>query len=313
MEIKLLIAIGNTGLDNTTINYLSTLFQGNSEVKFDLLSVVPLSGVTESQRLLSDIGTASSTNPAASKKEKNARIHLRDLKKRLHDAGVKNEQISCETKFSWANVSTTLIQHGQSGLYDAIVLNKRDLSLLEKMIIGSISTDLWLKVHSVPLWMVSGDPVNTSNFLVPVDCSFHTLNAVDHLAFILQGNPKAVIILFHSCALLADEHITPKEDFYNKWGKDWCDQHLRGDADGHYHFHAAEQILIENGILSSNIYWKKNEEGIEPAQVIARERKKHLYSTLVMGRRQYKEKNIFKGVTDRVLANVKNVTLWVVG
>ncbi len=198
-----------------------------------------------------------------------------------------------EALFSWANVSTTTLHQGMSGLYDAIVLSKRDMSLLQKISTGSISSDLWFKNHSVPLWVVSGEP-NASNFLVPVDCSIHTLNAVDHLAFILQGDPEAVIILFHSCALLAEEHITPKEEFYKKWGKEWC-----------------EQILKESAILSANIYWKQKEEGIEPAQMIVRETKKHLYNTIVMGRRQDKEKNIFKGVTDRVLANVENVVVWV--
>ncbi len=41
--------------------------------------------------------------------------------------------------------------------------------------------------------------------------------------------------------------------------------------------------------------------------------KAHGYSTIVMGRRLDREKNIFKGVSDRVLAKVDNVALWVVG
>ena len=45
--------------------------------------------------------------------------------------------------------------------------------------------------------------------------------------------------------------------------------------------------------------------------MIVREIKKHAYSTIVMGRRLAKDKNIFKGVTDRVLANVHDVALWV--
>ena len=53
--------------------------------------------------------------------------------------------------------------------------------------------------------------------------------------------------------------------------------------------------------------------GIEPAQVIVREVKKGSYGTIVMGRRLDKEKNIFKGVSDRVLANVHDVALWIVG
>lgn len=193
-----------------------------------------------------------------------------------------------------------------------MVLGKRDLSLLEKMISGSISFELWIKEHSIPLWIVSGNS-NTRNFLVPVDCSVHTLRAVDHLGFILQGDPEAEVSLFHSCLLLASEHITPKEKFHEKWGKEWCDQHLRGDADGHFHFHAAKPLLKESGIPAGHIHRLRIASGIDPAQMIVREVKKHSYSTIVMGRRLDKEKNIFKGVTDRVLANVQDVALWVVG
>ena len=129
----------------------------------------------------------------------------------------------------------------------------------------------------------------------------------------LQGDEKADITLFHSCSLLADKHITPREKFYEKWGKEWCDQHLRGDENGHFHFHAAEQILKENNMPAEHIHCIHQQSGIEPAQMITREMKKRTYSTIVMGRRLDEEKNIFKGVSDRVLANIDNAALWVVG
>ena len=312
MERKLLVAIGNTGLDNTTINYLISLFQKSTDVKFHLLSVVPLHGVTESQRLLDDLETVATSDPVALKKRKAARSHLLDSGKKLQTAGFNDDQISSEVGLSWGSVSAPLLQQGQAGSYDAMVLGKRDLSLLEKMIRGSISSELWIKLHSIPLWLVSDNP-DTRNFLVPVDCSVPTLRAVDHLGFILQGDLEAEVTLFHSCSLLAGEHLTPKEKFYERWGREWCDQHLRGDGDGHFHFHAAEQVLKESGIPAGHIHRLRIASGIEPAQMIVREVKKHSYSTIVMGRRSAKEKNIFKGVTDRVLAHVHDIALWIVG
>ncbi len=83
-------------------------------------------------------------------------------------------------------------------------------------------------VGGTDLWIVSGEP-SGRHFMVPVDCSIHTLNAVDHLGFMLRGDEE----------------------------RD--------------------------------------------------------YSTIVMGRRLDEEKNIFKGVSDRVLANIDNAALWVVG
>jgi nucleotide-binding universal stress UspA family protein len=311
-ERKILVAIGNTGLDNTTINYLINLFKDSANARLHLLTIIPLYDVPESRQLLDDIEMVALSHPAALKKRSESRKHLSDLEKKLRDAGFTEEQIQSESFFSYGSVSAALLHQGQAGAYDAIVLGKRDLSLLEKMISGSISSDLWRKDHSVPLWLVSGNP-QSRDFLVPVDCSIHTLNAVDHLGFMLQGSTEAQITIFHSCSLLADEDITPREKFHARWGKEWCDQHLQGDAGGHFHFQATEQILRESGIPAANIHMLEIKSGIEPAQMIVREIRKKSYSTIVMGRRLDKEKNIFKGVSDRVLANVHDVALCVVG
>jgi len=312
MERKILVAIGNTGLDKTTVNYLIHLFQDSTNVKLHLLTIIPLYDVSESQQLLDDIETVALSHPAALKKRSEARKHLADIEKQLRDAGFKEEQTQSEALFTFESVSAAFLRQGKAGAYGAMVLGKRDLSLLEKMIKGSISSDLWRKDHSVPLWLVSGNP-QSRDFLVPVDCSIHTCNAVDHLGFILQDSPEAQVTLFHSCSLLAAENITPREKFHARWGKEWCDQHLQGDEGGHFHFEATEQMLKESGIPTDNIHRLEIKAGIEPAQMIVREVKKKSYGTIVMGRRLDKEKNIFKGVSDRVLANVHDVALWIVG
>jgi len=312
MEIRILVAIGNTGLDESTADYLINLFKGRVEVMFDLFTIVQIEGVTESQRLLGDIASMAISHPVALKKKAAAANHLSALETKFHNGGFSEEQVACQAVFSYSGVADTLLQKGQSGLYDAIVLAKRDISALQKMLLGSISATLWQKDHSVPLWVISGKPANR-HFLVPVDSSLHTLDAVDHLAFILQGDKDAEISLFHSISMLGDQDIVPKEKFYEKWGQEWCEQHLKGDGDGYYHFHAAEQILKENKIPADHVHRINVEAGVEPAQMIVKAMKARQYSTIVMGRRLDREKNIFRGVSDRVLANIDNSTLWVVG
>ncbi len=310
MERKILVAIGNTDLDDITVKYLGNLFQGRRDVVFDLFSVVPIQGVTASQQLLGDTSSIAISKPAALKKKAAAERQLSILKREFETTGFAAEQVCCDAVFSLTGVAATLLQKGHSGFYDAIILAKRDISGLQKMLSTSISTFLWEKNHSLPLWIVSGQP-SSRHFLVPVDCSIHTLNAVDHLGFMLQGDKEVDITLFHSCSLLADEHITPREIFYEKWGKEWCDKYLQGGEGGHFHFQATRQILKENNISSEQIHCIHQQSGIEPAQMIIREMKKQTYSTIVIGRRLDEEKNIFKGVSDRVLANIDNVALWV--
>jgi len=312
MEVRILVAIGNTGLDESTVEYLINLFRDRIDVRFDLMTVVRVEGVTESQRLLGDIASVALSHPVASKEKMAAVNHLSVLQNRFLKSGFSEKQIDYQAVFSYSGIADTLLHKGQSGIYDAIVLAKRDISALQKMLLGSISATLWQKDHSLPLWIISGKPANR-HFLVPVDSSLHTLDAVDHLAFILQGDKNVKISLLHVVSMLGDQHITPKEKFYKKWGREWCDQHLKGDEDGYYHFHAAEQILKESQIPVDHIHRIDVEAGLEPAQMIVRTMKSHHYSTIVMGRRLDREKNIFKGVSDRVLANIDNLTVWVVG
>lgn len=118
MERKFLIAIGNTGLDKIAINYLINLFCDKNDIAFHLFSAVPLSGVTESQQLLSDLETVANSNPATLQKRAKARTHQQNLKKQLLAAGFNDEQISCEVCFSWGSISTPLLHQGQTGFYD---------------------------------------------------------------------------------------------------------------------------------------------------------------------------------------------------
>ena len=114
--------------------------------------------------------------------------------------------------------------------------------------------------------------------------------------------------------MLAREEISPKEQFYEKWGQEWSDKHLQGDDDGHFHFSAPEQIFKDAGISPARIHRLNSKSGIEPGQMIVHHVKHDGYGTIVMGRRHKDvNKGIFQGVSDRVLANVTDVAIWIVG
>ena len=142
MERKILVAVGGTDLDSVTVKYLGNLFQGRDDVAFDLFSVIPIPGVTASQQLLGDTNSIAISHPTALRKKATAERHLSALKRKLQTAGFTEEQVCCETILSLTSVAVTLLQKGQSGLYDAIILAKRDISGLQKMLSTSISTIL---------------------------------------------------------------------------------------------------------------------------------------------------------------------------
>ncbi len=313
MQKKILVALNGSSLDNWSCEYLlSGLFAQQHDILFHLVTIIPFHKASASMALLGDLESVAKTDKGAVQKKVTAQRHLESLARKFYAAGFSEEQLELECKFGFGTSSATLRTMGQKGMYDALLLSKREIPALLKFVSGSISSEIMEKNHSLPLWIVNGAP-GGDKFLVPVDCSQYSLAAVDHLGFMLQNNPTAEVTLFHSGAMLAADHISPREEFHEKWGKEWCDEHLRGNDDGLFHFHASEQVLKEAGISGDRIRCLENTKGVEPAQTIANLAHEKAFSTIVMGRRPEKDKGIFRGVSDRVLANVTDVAVWLVG
>ncbi len=312
-EKKVLVALENSPYSKNILNYICDLFAGQRKIGFHLVGVVPCHVSELSRDWLTQEELLSSVDKATHKRYVEYKHFLADKKNDLVADGFEESQISAGVLLSKSGKVGDILYEAHGGHYDALIIGKKDLSRLEKMIVGSFSTEVLKRNWGLPTWIVSGS-ASSRKVLVPVDCSPHTLNAVDHLAFMLKDNPHAEITLFHSCSLLAREHIKPREAFYDKWGKDWCDKHLKGEEDGHFHFHASEQILIDAGFPMERIFRLETQKGIEPGQQIVHHIRRDGYGTIVMGRRgKDVKKGIFRGVSDRVLANVKNVAICILG
>ena len=312
-ERKVLVALENSPYSNTILKYICNLFVGQPAIKFHLIGIVPCHVSELSRNWLSQEELLSAIDNATRKKYAAYKIFLAEKMRDLISCGFTENQVGTSVLLAKGGTVGDILYQAQKEKYDALVLGKKDLSRLEKMFLGSVSTEVLKRKSLLPVWIVSGT-VSSQRFLVPVDCTPHTLEAVNHLAFMLKDNPAVEITLFHSCALLASDHITPKESFYGKWGKEWCDEHLKGEEDDHFHFHATEQVLKEAGFPMERVRRLETREGIEPGQMIVHHIKHEDYGTIVMGRRgKDVSKGIFRGVSDRVLANVENVAIWIIG
>ncbi len=313
MERSVLVAVDNTPYSTKVLHYLCSLFAGQPELTLHLLTVVACSSSAAGHDWLDQQELQSTIHRPTQERLQASKRHLEAAREKLVSGGINAEQVTIDVRLSGAGIAAEILSEAHRGMYDALVTGKKDLGLVEKMVIGSISGSILRKNRIIPIWLVSGD-VASCRFLVPVDCSPHTLDAVDHLAFMLRDNPRAEITLFHSASLLAAEEIAPREFFLEKWGEEWCDRHLQGDATGHFHFLATEQILREAGFPMERVHRLDTSRGIEPAQQIVQLVRREDYGTIVMGRRgQEVDKGIFQGVSDRVLANVKDKAIWIVG
>lgn len=310
MERKILIAADGSVHTSNSLNYLSHLFKDMNEVTFHLLTIFPCSALPPGKEWMDEQELMNCLPPAAQKSLRSARSSLKKGVKKLEQNGISPDRITSETKLARGSVADDILSIARQGLYDSLVIGRRGLSKIEELVIGSVSNAIVSKSHDVPLWIVDGQ-VTSEKFLLPVDGTFCSLKAADHLAHILNGNPNCKITMFHTSAMFGGSSKVDKETFFKQWGEEWCEKHLsRPDS----LFHAPKQILTDGGISKDNISWLHTFKGIYPSRQILRQAHIEDIGTIVIGRRHEKDRSgIFRGVSDSLVLMGQDLALWIVG
>jgi len=310
MEKKILVAVDGSIYSNNTLNYLGSLFAPVEEMKLHLFSAISCSGLPPGKEWMDEMELMNILPPESQKRLRSARSYMKNAVSKLERSGINSARITTEVRLARSTISDDILHEGRQGLYDAIVIGRRGLSKLEELVMGSISASVFEKCHDVPLWIIDGK-VDSRKFLVPIDGSFSSMMAVDHLSHILQNNHECHITLFHSSAMFSYVCNIVPENFYDQWGREWCEEHMsRPDS----LFHAPKQILLDKGFHEEKIQWLHTSKGIEASRQILRQALIDDYGTIVIGRRgEEAKKGIFRGVSDRVVLMGDQVAIWIVG
>ena len=310
MEKKLLIAVDASVYSSNTLHYLEQLFAHLADVRLHLLTVMPCNPSQTQSGWLDDLELLSTLSPEEQKRYATAKKFLRTAVERLQRNGIGPEQVTTELKISTANPAVEVLNTARKGAFDALVLGRRGVSKLEELIMGSVSSTMFEKCHDVPIWIIDGQ-VDSRKFLVPVDGSHFTLQAVDHLCFILNGNPHAEVTLFHSAAMFAQKQDLSMGYCNRFLPQEWCREHSQ-NAD--LYFLAPLQMLINSGFPQERIHRLETKKGMYPSRQIVRQALIDDFGTIVIGRRD-KEivKGVFGSVTEKVVAMSVNTAVWIVG
>jgi nucleotide-binding universal stress UspA family protein len=309
MKKEILVAVDGSVYSNQSLSYLSTLFKNQAEIHFHLCHMI----TAGASIMPSSADSKNSLIPASgaqNKKESSARRYLQKAIEKLTRAGIAPERIQTSVNVSGYNIAGTIQQIAAKELTDSILVGRRGLNGISEMLMGSVSTTLFRRCHTTPLWIIDGE-VNSNGFLIPVDGSPNSLMAVDHICHILEKRDDIHICLFHCSSLFGKKlHCDPKL-FYHKWDKEWCDEFL--SAEGCL-FDGPLRLLLDSGIPESQIQILPKVSDLEEAHGIVREAKKQKCGTIVMGRRAAGlAKGLFGGVSDRAIKRVQDMALWVVG
>jgi nucleotide-binding universal stress UspA family protein len=309
MERKILVAVDGSIHSSNTIHYLSRLFHGQRDIFLHLFSVIPAGMLPTGHELLDEKELLTTMGPAVQKKFAKLRRFIDRASEQLIRADIQPAQISSDIRLSRSGAAADILYKARQGLYDALVIGRRGLTKLEELILGSVSHAVLEKCHSLPIWIIDGR-VDSDKILVPIDGTPHTLMAVDHLAFILQGNAAMDITLFHSKAIFAGKTAVEPHHFHAKWGPEWSAKNIKPDDI----FHAPERLLLESGIPAQNIHRLNTNIGIYPSRQILRQALIDEFGTIVMGRRADEvQKGLFGSTSGKVAAMIENEAIWIVG
>ncbi|RJX24847.1 MAG: universal stress protein [Desulfurivibrio sp.] len=308
MKKKILVAVDGSYCSLNEIHYLSKLFGEHEDISIHLITIVSGS-LPPSSEWLNEEDKMNMLSPEARNKINLAKKHLREETAFLTHHGLKEEQVTSAMQLSRTGVANDLIHEMHKGIYDALVIARRGLGKLQELVLGSVTTTILEKCFNVPIWIIDGE-IDSRRFLVPVDGSWRTLKAVDHLGFMLANVPDIEIALFHSLSWLTPKKILGLDKFCDIWGRQWCDEHLSGpDAI----FRGPEQLLRENGFDMTRVSRVEVSRGPVAALDIIHELGEKKYGTIVMGRRGPDEpKGIFGGVSGQVLRTVNGIAVWLV-
>jgi nucleotide-binding universal stress UspA family protein len=310
MKRKILMAMDGSSSSFNALHYLSSLFAGQEHINVHLLCVIPSGTPTLGAEWLDErdkmtmVGKGTKIKLAAAKK------FMKEALLKLERQGISPNQISSDVKLSVTGVTSDILLEAQKGLYDALLIGRRGIGKIEELFMGSsLSTAMVEKCENIPIWIVDGK-VNSKKFLLPVDTSFNSLKAADHLGFILENNHNAEVSLLHLSCVIGGDTEADIASLRKMWGEEWCDQHLNHpDAI----FHAPEQILLDRGIDQKRINRLNPAACLQPHANIIRHSSKNDCGTIVIGRRSKGKQGILKGVSNSILDMANRTAVWVIG
>lgn len=306
MNKHLMLAVDDSATSNLALDYILALFGSRDDVALQLVHCLSSAASPlpqpedEKNSLLPDL-------PQANMKK--AALCLEKSNSRLLAAGIPESRLSSVTLKS-TSVASSILGHAEKQLADAIVVARRGVGILGEMLFGSTSASLFEKSRSVPLWIIDG-VVNSNRFLVPVDGTPQSLMAIDHLAHIFAHRDDIRFFLFHARGFLSPPPVCKPENFYDKWGKDWCDTHLSGNG---CMFTGPTELLTEAGIPRDCVTPLPVPTAMEESGAIIKSAKQNNCGTIVIGRRPHSEaKGVLGGVSRRTINQTENMALWVIG
>lgn len=234
------------------------------------------------------------------RQEREAQEVLSTAESVAHQAGFTGANVRTKKHPAVIGVARDILAEGARGHYDAVVMGRRGLGLMEDLFIGSVSNKV-LSHSSIPLWLVEGKHL-ARPVLVALDESEDAMRAVDHVGLMLAGSDIPVTLF----------HVQPPQLFAPPLEPEVCsgEEVLRD-----FPFLAeARRQLVEAGIGEHLIHVSACRRGRDAARELLREAREGGYGTIVLGRRGITGAKAFLlgSVSTKLVYSARQMAVWVV-
>jgi nucleotide-binding universal stress UspA family protein len=304
MQKKILLAVDRSIHSKQAINYAAQLVSTVADITFELIHIQP-----PVSHYLKEAIDRTRLKAVMARQEKQARQLLQEYKEMLLRREVGESRVLLTTLPRQRGVAEDLLDYGQTGRYDALLIGRRGASYLTEVMLGSVTANLIAHSKVTPIWVVDGE-VNSPKILVAVDGSEGSLRAVDHLSFILAGNSKAQIQFLHVEPRFGDYCDI---DLNEPAAVETAEISLNANRRCIDRFYAqARKILQQAGFSGEQLDIKIVQSMLRTGKAVVEEARKGGYGTVVFGRHGH-GRTLFGGSTARYIINkTTDRALWIV-
>ena len=308
MGRKLLVAVDDSLYSKSAVQYATRICSAAKNLTFTLFHVQPYVPQIFIERAETDPELKAEINAVVRKNTEAATRIVDRFKELMVREGVSENRIETVTQSAQAGVAKDILNRGEQGLYDAVVLARRGLTPSRDFFIGTIASKVIEHALQIPVW-VAAEETLSMKIMLAVDGSENSLRVVDHLIHIIGANPDLRLTLFHVEPCLRHyysvdferehphlEEILQREDkrrmesFYEK----------------------AHERLKAAGLKESQVEIKTGTRCYDISTAILGEVKTGPYGTVVVGRRGEREAFFTGRIAMRLVQKVSDQALWVV-
>ena len=309
MHKKILLPVDASLHSRHAVDYALRMAPSVGDLRYVLFHVQPMiSGFLQDESRKS-VKAKAELERVKARNEKAALDLLKGCKDRMVQMGIAAEHIEMTTAVRKMGPAKDILNFAEQRRFDAVIMARRGISLLQKKLMGSTSAELLEHSRLIPVWVVDGH-VTSDKLLVAVDGSTASLRALDHVVFMVADTPATFLTLFH---IKVDARNACSIDFEETPSQELTDIIARGEERCVDDFQAQARELFRRFAVGRDRYAIETARSVRNVgKAILNKARREGFGTIVIGRSGI-SKSFFMGSVSRyVIDHAADLALWVV-